>query len=317
MSEIRNHESDKNAEKPEKKVEGSSNKLEKPSEKENGEKLEDKAKPEYRQRGSDKQEAKEKNSNNERLKDPEGNKSDKESKESEKPRVNEKSKEDEKSKATEKLKADEKPKTDEKVRVKESNAEAVSAPNLSEALHDPDLFENNTPGKYQYESGPNGKHAYGNLQIAENSERNPVAQRSVGGDARRETDDGGHLIGARFGGASGEENLDAQDRNLNRGGYKRQENGWTDALNDGDKIYANIETYKGEGNERPDAYMGYTIIEHPDGTRDWDAFSFQNESKTTQEEWAKELESVLDDDIPNAMLDDNYDKIQRIAHEEE
>ena len=56
------------------------------------------------------------------------------------------------------------------------------------------------------------------------------------------------------------------------------ENEWADALDNGDKIYAHVETYKNIGAERPDAYMGWTVTEHPDGKRDWDAFSFTNES---------------------------------------
>ena len=181
------------------------------------------------------------------------------------------------------------------------DSEPRSAPDFSEALNDPNLFTSRKPKDYCYEDGKLGKSASGVLEIEEDPIRDPVAQREAGGDERRSTDDGGHLIGARFGGSPGMENLDAQDRNLNRGSYKRMENAWADSLNNGDRVYAHVDTYKNGSADRPDAYMGWTVTEHPDGKRDWDAFSFTNESTETQEQWEKELEGVATDDSPNPM----------------
>jgi hypothetical protein len=47
------------------------------------------------------------------------------------------------------------------------------------------------------------------------------------------TDEGGHYIGRRFNGPTDEFNHFAQDISFNRGEYKRLENKWHRALNEG------------------------------------------------------------------------------------
>ena len=167
--------------------------------------------------------------------------------------------------------------------------------NFHDDIRDPNLFTENAAGNYQYETrADGGKSAAGSLRLADSAVRDNQAQASVGGDARRGKDhdwgpdDGGHLIGARFGGSPGEENLTAQSRNLNRSDYKRMENQWAEHLDNGDKVFVFVET---DGGERPTAYMGYVIYESPDGTRDWDVFSFTNESRSEQERWEEELDA--------------------------
>ena len=125
-------------------------------------------------------------------------------------------------------------------------------------------------------------------------------QLAAGGDSRRGMgdewghDDGGHLIAARFGGASTEENLIAQDSNFNRGSYKRMENDWANHINNGDKVFVHMETSQGE---RPDALMGYAIFEHQDGSRDHEYYSFLNESISQQEQWREGPDEYVDDDF--------------------
>lgn len=170
-----------------------------------------------------------------------------------------------------------------------------------EDLNNPNLFEDNGKGEYTYVDTPYGKMAYGQLTLDAQVERDAAAQRAAGGEDRRTAgneygvDDGGHLIGARFGGAPGEENLTPQDRNLNRSQYNRMESGWADHLRAGDRVYVNIESYDGNGSDRPTTYMGYAIIEHTDEygntTRDVEYISINNESRMTQEEWAAEEQS--------------------------
>ncbi len=192
------------------------------------------------------------------------------------------------------------------------------APTLSEVMDDPTFFETHGAGEYSYDESELGKNAHGILELADEPIRDANAQRQAGGMDRRPDDDGGHLIGARFGGAPTEENLDAQNRNLNRGAYKSEENSWAEALQESAKVYANIDTYKREGTERPDAYMGWTVTESPDGQRHWDAFSYTNESAETQDQWARELEELPDtDDVPNAMVDENYDTLHEYIDGEE
>lgn len=170
----------------------------------------------------------------------------------------------------------------------------------SEAMNDPDLFNNNEPGDYGYESDEErGKSAYGVL-ADEPSERDSKAQQAAGGENRRGSsnewgaDDGGHLIAARFGGSSGEENLTAQNRNLNRSAYKSMESGWGEHLAAGDKVYVCVET---DDPQRPNAYMGFVIYESPDGTRTGETFCFDNESRYEKAGWeedASETERELE-----------------------
>ena len=171
---------------------------------------------------------------------------------------------------------------------------------LHQRLHDPDLFQNNAPGDYQYVQTTYGKFAEGTLGN-EPGKRNLSDQRTVGGADRRPTDDGGHLIGSRFQGSGNLENLEAQDRNLNRGSYKQMENRWAAAQDAGDQIFVHSESFRSNGSQRPDAFMGYAIYEHPDGTREWEAFSYQNESAATQQEW----NDALDRFDPNGICIDN------------
>lgn len=189
--------------------------------------------------------------------------------------------------------------TDEELEAAILDEDISDTPAFSEALNNPELFDEYEKGEYEYRESESGKSAFGSLDLTDDPQRNAYAQRTVGGEDRLENDDGGHLIGARFGGEGGTENLDAQARDLNRGTYKAMENEWADALEDGDKVFADVETYKSNGSERPDAYMGYSIVEHDDGSRNWDAFSFQNASKEEQQEWADIVEStdVNDGDI--------------------
>lgn len=171
----------------------------------------------------------------------------------------------------------------------------------SSKLNDAELFAENRAGDYTYTETDYGKQAAGQLEL-EKGERNAYAQRTVGGDDRQEFDDGGHLIGNRFCGDGGYENLDAQSRELNRGEYKKMENEWADSLSSGEKVYVDVNTYKSNDSDRPDAYMGYSITEDGEGNRTLDTFSFQNESNETQEGWEKIVsETDMPDNYSNAM----------------
>ena len=176
----------------------------------------------------------------------------------------------------------------------DSEIEESERKSFLENLEDTDLFVNNHPGEYHYLESADGKSAWGSLELTEDGVRNPEAQRIAGGEFREATDDGGHLIGTRFGGSSELENIDAQNRNLNRGGYKTEENSWAASLEEGNQVFVNVDTYKSNGSDRPSAYMGYKIEEDAEGNRSWDAFSFTNVSRQEQKEW-EELDVLYDE----------------------
>jgi hypothetical protein len=175
-------------------------------------------------------------------------------------------------------------------------------------LANPNLFNNG--GEYDYLETEHGKGARGSLEISDERIRNPRAQLEAGGEDREARDQGGHLIGTRFGGSPDSENLEAQDRDVNLRGFKGLENEWAQSLENGNNVFVNVEGYHSNDSERPDAFMGYSITEDASGNRTWDAFSLQNASYAEQEAWANTIsENDVDNDCPNPMRDtDNFDE---------
>lgn len=181
---------------------------------------------------------------------------------------------------------------------------------LSADLKNPYLFSEYQAGEYEYsENDYGGRVAFGSLALTDTPMRDNAAQANAGGEMRRANDsewgadDGGHLVGARFGGSPGEENLTAQSRNLNRGAYKRMENQWAAHLEAGDKVFVYIET---DQPYRPEAYMGYVIYETPEGTRDYDTFHMINESQSEIARWEAEAEAEWYLGDTSAMEADSY-----------
>ena len=190
---------------------------------------------------------------------------------------------------------------------------------FSEAFNDPDLFNDNEPGDYNYETTESGGKSASGVLSDESGTRNNTAQRNAGGELRRGSDneygadDGGHLIAARFGGSSEEENLTAQNRNLNRSQYKSMEDDWAKHLEAGDKVYV---CTMADDPQRPNAYTGYAIYETPDGKRTAETFNFDNESKYEKARWeedydegvsALEAEGKMDDEIYYPSDDSVYE----------
>jgi len=83
------------------------------------------------------------------------------------------------------------------------------------------------------------------------AERDTVAQLGVGGEYRKNGDDGGHLIARMFGGSPGNENLVPMRDTINRGDYKKLENEIKEALKNGNKVNISGEIRREENNSRP------------------------------------------------------------------
>ncbi|MBX3010474.1 MAG: WXG100 family type VII secretion target [Caldilineaceae bacterium] len=75
------------------------------------------------------------------------------------------------------------------------------------------------------------------------------------------SDEGGHLIGSRFGGTPEGVNLIPQNMNLNRGNWKKMENDWDRALQEGKAVNVDIRVVYPSGNSfRPQHFeVKYTI----------------------------------------------------------
>ena len=124
--------------------------------------------------------------------------------------------------------------------------------------------------------------AKGELRL-EDGIRNLYAQRTAGGEYRHDNDDGGHLIGTRFGGSGELDNLVAEDRYINRGAFKSLENEWANNLESGNRVNVEVEpVYHGQS-ERPDIITAKTEVTNTNGEREIDYFSVTNENLETEE----------------------------------
>ena len=113
-------------------------------------------------------------------------------------------------------------------------------------------------------------------------ERDLYAQRNAGGEFRRDTDDGGHLIANRFEGSGCLENLVPEDRSVNRGAYKTMENHWANELIEGNRVNLDVTPIYHGDSLRPDSILTRTEI--TDGDKSTiDYFSVTNENLESKE----------------------------------
>ena len=133
--------------------------------------------------------------------------------------------------------------------------------------------------------------------------RDNKAQQEAGGEDRKPTDQGGHIVGRDLNGDGGIGNLLAMDAKINQSDYKRMENDIKDALDEGKDVTMHTDvTYKGDS-ERPDII---TVTITADGEKA--VYKFDNN-----------LDGSLMDEIPEvgkeavqAELDDTGGQISSI-----
>lgn len=157
-------------------------------------------------------------------------------------------------------------------------------------------------GNYDYKTDSRGRitECSGKLELHEETDRNSYAQLKAGGEDRRTgedgeaKDDGGHLIGRRFGGSGELDNIVAQDSHLNRGEYKKMEDKWEDYLSekteDGEQKYdvnvkirceyndVNEETGKRDSQRPSDIYVYSKVTDKETGeTVENQLYHYKNE----------------------------------------
>jgi hypothetical protein len=110
--------------------------------------------------------------------------------------------------------------------------------------------------------------AYGNIVRVEGNptlnpenERNNEAQTTVGGNDRRSTDQGGHIISRDLNGDGGQGNLVAMDSRINQSDYKRMENAIKEALEKGKDVSVDIELEYEDDSERPSKIISTVSID--------------------------------------------------------
>jgi hypothetical protein len=126
---------------------------------------------------------------------------------------------------------------------------------------EPNTIYNERGYMFQTDEAGRLEKASGSLDL-ESGARNEYAQRSVGGTDRLSTDQGGHLIGARFNGPGDYVNLVPQNANLNMGAWKAMENSWAAALTNGGSVDVSVSAVYETGSARP---IGFDVNWTVDG----------------------------------------------------
>jgi len=160
---------------------------------------------------------------------------------------------------------------------------------------------------YNYETDKHGRitHCDGTLRLDSQNDRNTYAQRKAGGEDRHlgktkgeGKDDGGHLIGRRFGGSKELDNMVAQDSHLNRSEYKKMENDWEGYLEqkneDGSSKYkVNVdirckykdireETQQRDSQRPSDIFVYSKVTDNNGNVVDKKVYHFKNEAENNQ-----------------------------------
>ena len=120
-----------------------------------------------------------------------------------------------------------------------------------------------TMNGYTYKTDSQGRviSVEGELYLKE-SGRKPIkdSMAKIGKGSQYSTDHRGHLIGDRFNGSNGLENIVAQDGRLNQGNYKVLENYWADSLEAGKSVTVKIElAYKGDSSRPTTFAVNYNV----------------------------------------------------------
>lgn len=91
--------------------------------------------------------------------------------------------------------------------------------------------------------------------------RDNEAQQQAGGEDRRPSDQGGHIVGRDINGNSGIGNLVAMDSRINQSDYRRMENDIKTALDEGKQVTTKTDLTYSSDSERPDRITTLTTID--------------------------------------------------------
>lgn len=123
--------------------------------------------------------------------------------------------------------------------------------------------ENYDANGYSYETDKLGRitRCEGMLRV-EYGKRNTAHQIRAGGEYRLENDEGGHLIGRRFGGSEKVDNLVPMDSYVNRIEYKELEDDWAAELDKDSTVDVKIQCrYSGDSYRPTDFIVKYKITD--------------------------------------------------------
>lgn len=132
---------------------------------------------------------------------------------------------------------------------------------------------------YQYETDDQGRtiSAEGTLRLRDPEyKRNMDSMDAVGKGDQQDGDHKGHLIGHRFEGSGGIENLVPMNGKLNQGDYAKLETTLADAVEEGAEVRLKVEpVYEGNSNRPSEFRISYSI----DGEKDVIVFKNRSDSE--------------------------------------
>jgi len=126
--------------------------------------------------------------------------------------------------------------------------------------------ENYDANGYSYETDKLGRitRCEGTLR-SEDGKRNTAHQVRAGGEYRLENDEGGHLVGCRFGGSEKVDNLVPMDSHVNGVEYKELEDDWAAELDKGSTVDVKIQCRNSGDSTRPTDFIVKYKITDKDG----------------------------------------------------
>ena len=114
--------------------------------------------------------------------------------------------------------------------------------------------------KYNYETDANGRISNWNTDNLQLTERDGRLNYQSDTPGKIEGDHAGHLAGDRFGGSPKLDNIVSQSQNVNLSQYKKIENQWAKAINEGKEVTVNVDVkYDGDGLRPIEFNVEYTI----------------------------------------------------------
>ena len=152
----------------------------------------------------------------------------------------------------------------------------------------------------------------GDVKQTPDGERDLNAQKQVGGEDRREGDQGGHILSRILGGAKGIENLLAIRGTINNGPYKSMEKEINQALDEGKDVHIHVDVKYDGDSKRPSQITAKYTIDGKETVTEYDNDEGSTDLIDTVEE---KVDKEQYDDLKQEIADANADggKISVIA----
>jgi hypothetical protein len=143
---------------------------------------------------------------------------------------------------------------------RETKPTTAQSPTLSRPDPEPRLTVRKNGYDFSIDAHARTRRVSGEIRL-QPQPRSRRAQANAGIPDRRDTDDGGHFVAARFNGPREWFNHFAQDANFNRGAYRALEDQWATAVRSGKRVFVDITPHYRGTSMRPYRLVAKSIID--------------------------------------------------------